>query len=1242
MLVRLTQSAAADGVLRVAVSVDGEGLPPARVEAEVPFSVEPTDIERLRWYLEDFLEYPLDPAPELARGVEQRLVEVGTGLFRAVFQSSDDARDLWAMVRNRLGNARIEIVSDVTGAAALPWELLRDPATNVAVALRARTFVRAHHNPAQRMEPHPADQPSLRVLLVICRPQGSADVPFRSVAGHLAGLAHNHRSLLRLDVLRPPTFDKLARVLRAATDAGDPYRVVHFDGHGTYLDSAQLNGGSNAGAGNGSGNGGRSQLRASMLSPLRPGSHGYLLFEDPAAADNMQFVDGPRLGALLAETGVPVLLLNACRSAHAEAPTEPQPGDAAVADVHSRVRAYGSLAQEVADAGVPGVVAMRYNVWVVTAAQFVAGLYESLLNGQPLGEAVTAGRKHLAEQPGRAVAFEPVPLQDWMVPVVYEAARLTLFTRPATRLTLSADRPVPGERLVALPDRPDVGFIGRDETLLALDRVFDSQPIVLLYAFAGSGKTSTAAEFGRWYAETGGLFAGDGATQGVVLFSSFEHQLPLPRLLDMVGETFQALLAASGIEWLTLTEDKRRDVTMQILSQVPVLWVWDNVEPVAGFPAGTPSAWSPAEQQELANFLRDVRSTKARVLLTSRRDEHGWLGDLPARVQLPAMPMREQVQLAAKIVERYPPHRITDVADWRPLLRYTAGNPLTVTVLVGQAIRQGLTTRGQIEGFVDRLHAGEGGVVGDEQQGRSRSLAASLSYGLSEAFTDTDRARLAVLHLFHDQVDVDALVLMGGVRGPASDDGDATNNPLLVPELAGLARDDGIALLDKAAEIGLLTARGGGYYAVHPALPWYFSRLFIQHHGPPDSPRAQAAARAYTNALSDIGDYYHRQIESGRHQFVRRVAAEEANLLHARTLARINGWWDLVTGPMQGLDVLYGFTGRRADWARLVDELTPDLTDAATDQSVPGRDHQWSLLTGYRSRLALRTRNWPLAEHLQSLTLDWHRLQADDDLTRSPGELDDMARFRIRNLAVSLQQLGGLLRDQGRADCVDVYQESAELLRRIGARREEATTAFNLGHAYIDVTEVCDLDRAENAYRYSLELRDADDQLGRARCVGELGRVAFQRFKNARLAGEADLIQLAHLDTALRHYHEELDLLLADAITDLDVTHGQLGVVYARRADFDSDLLDTAIGHYRRSVEYATADGNPYSAGQSRYNAALLLARHRRPSEAQAWANAALRDFDTVGAGAQQDAAQTRELLAHIDSTQADQQSDAT
>src|SRR5579859_2434927 len=265
---------------------------------------------------------------------------------------------------------------------------------------------------------------------------------------------------LDLDVLRPATFARLSEALHAAYDAGRPYHVVHFDGHGTYVDVA-----------------GPSRVSTSaymygftLAAPARPGQHGYLVFEDPDSEENQQLADGPALGKLLTRTGVPVLVLNACRSAYAEARAEP--GEAS-GDVHARIRAYGSLAAEIADEGVPGVVAMRYNVHVVTAAQFVADLYAHLLAGKSLGQAAAAARRALAANPVREIGAVPVSLQDWAVPVVYESAPLVLLrppdhTAPLIKLTATetkTDDSGPG----GVPRPPDAGFFGRDESLLALD-----------------------------------------------------------------------------------------------------------------------------------------------------------------------------------------------------------------------------------------------------------------------------------------------------------------------------------------------------------------------------------------------------------------------------------------------------------------------------------------------------------------------------------------------------------------------------------------------------------------------------------------------------------------------------------------------------------------------------------------------------------------------------------------------------
>ena len=138
----------------------------------------------------------------------------------------------------------------------------------------------------------------------------------------------------------------------------------------------------------------------SLVSPPRPGSHGFLVFEDPGLRGGSSWWTARRWARLLADAGVPVLVLNACRSAHADLATEPETvtGEG---DAHRRVRAYGSLAQEVMDAGVAGVVAMRYNVYVVTAARFIGDVYAGLLAGRPLGRrgdrgAAAAGRRPAA------------------------------------------------------------------------------------------------------------------------------------------------------------------------------------------------------------------------------------------------------------------------------------------------------------------------------------------------------------------------------------------------------------------------------------------------------------------------------------------------------------------------------------------------------------------------------------------------------------------------------------------------------------------------------------------------------------------------------------------------------------------------------------------------------------------------------------------------------------------------------
>lgn len=1224
---RLTQIPIGEGRYHVEVALEGDGLPRMTADGGFDFSLSPQQAEDLRWYLEDYLQHPHDPAPKIAARVEALIKELGVTLFRAVFQSSDDARDLWATLRLGLSDTRVEVVTGVNEAAAVPWELLRDPTTDTPLALRARSFVRAHPQPAQRPGLPSADSASMRILLVICRPGGDDDVPFRSVAMRiLKGLSVSASDVFQLDVLRPPTFEQLGEALRRAVSEGRPYHIVHFDGHGMFLDLGQLfeeqaSGGPEE----------ENELPDALADfdprrysprnvyPRQPreGRRGYLAFENPQGPHNLRLIDGPELGALLAETGVPVLVMNACRSAYPESPASPEKADEN-RDPHAKVRAFGSLAQEVMDAGVAGVVAMRYNVYVVTAAQFVADLYAALAEGQPFGEAATLGRKKLNDQPQREVAYGPLPLQDWVVPVAYEAAPLALIRRrgPGQAFSISVDA---GQSVAArgsldpqLPRRPDAGFFGRDGTLLKLDRLFDTQNVVLLHAYAGGGKTATVAEFARWYSLTDGV-------RGPVLYTSFEHHRSLARVLDQLGQVFNEPLERAGVNWLALEDAERRAVALEVLGKIPVLWVWDNVEPVAGFPAAARSAWSAEEQSELADFLRDARETQAKFLLTSRRDERGWLGDLPARVELPPMPMQERVQFARALAERHG-RRITDIEAWRSLLRFTRGNPLAITVLIGQALRDNLTTREQIEAFVARLRAGESAFEDEASEGRTKSLGASLSYGFKHAFTEDEGRLLALLHLFQGCVNVAVLLQMSD-----------PSEPDRLPELAGATEERWASLLGRAAEIGLIDAVADGFYYIHPALPWFFRVLFEQYYGAAGVPGADGlrATRAYAEAIAGLSYYLYETYEKGRRESIPLLEIEEQNLLHARSLAITHGWWDTVVRIMRGLHTLYEHSGRWGALKRVVDDIYPLLIDPATDRPLPGHEEHWRLIIEHRSRIAFEERRWDVAERLQRALVDDSRERCYAALAALEGRPTREEFHTIRSYVVSLHEFGMIQSQLGQPECVETFLEVLKLCRQIGEERMEAGTLLNLGVAYLTLPGRIDLQKAEEVLKRGLSLVPENDHFGRSKYLSELGFIAIERFKQAQASRASGETMVEMLNEGYHLYQEALDLTPPNALSSLSVKNSALCNIYRYAGDSKN-----ALRHGLESIRLEEEQGNTFNAAMGRYNVAIVLAEAGRADDAREYANAALRALGPYANHAAELIGQVRGLISQLDQSQ--------
>jgi len=314
-----------------------------------------------------------------------------------------------------------------------------------------------------------------------------------------------------------------------------------------------------------------------------------------------------------------------------------------------------------------------------------------------------------------------------------------------------------------------------------------------------------------------------------------------------------------------------------------------------------------------------------------------------------------------------------------------------------------------------------------------------------------------------------------------------------------------------------------------------------------------------------------------------------------------------------------------------VEDVLPDFVDPSTQGPIAGREEEWSLMTEYRVHLAEDERNWPEAERLQQLDVDWNRKRAQPALAVMQDRRDATDRNVIRTLAASLHELAEIQREQGRPTCAETYRETLDLADAIDDTAAQAICAFNLGHTYKDIAGLRDLDEAERWYRRSLDLRAPGDGLGRGRCLSQLGSIAYDRFRHARNAKRPPEELARHLTEAAQLYEQALEMTPRSAIRECGVKHNALGTIYAVTGD-----IDRALHHYQQDIRYCELGDDIFGAGQTRRSAAITLVQADRMVDARAYAEAALANFRTFGDRAAAEIQQALQLIAHIDQAMAD------
>ena len=965
----------------------------------------------LRWYLEQFLDYPFSPHTEVAERIQAALNEWGQQAFTALFDRGR-GRDMYRdALRDGLDNLTLKIASDDPYVLAWPWEALQDPQISGALAQHARIErqLSGQHDPVDLPE-LPRD--GINILLVTARPYDH-DVGYRTLSRPLLDLIRQEQLPARVQVLRPPTFAQLREHLRQRPQH---YHIVHFDGHGGYGPNRAANG---------------YQLQ---------GFQGRLIFETADGAADP--IEAATLSALLREHRIPMMVLNACQSAMIDATAQD---------------AFASVAAALLQAGVRSVVAMSYALYVSAARVFLPDFYRRLFAQGNMTEAVRAGRQAMLLQPGRICYRGEFPLEDWLVPVVYQQD-------PPDLPFATAAAPETEDRIVLPPeaeqgDHP-YGFIGRDSALLTLERAMRRAPAgILIHGLGGVGKTTLAQGFLAWLADTGGL-------QAEPFWFSFQDIGSSDYVFnEMVARLF-------GTAAMAADRDVKISHLVQAFKAQPRVIVWDNFESASGIPgADAPPRLPEADRLQLRDFLAQLRGGKTKVIITSRSPETSWLPPTACyRLPLVGLQTEERWTFCHAIVndlglrvQRDDPHLVE-------LMELLDGHPLAMRAMLTQLAAR--SAQALTEQLRSRLQP-------DEADDTQAKLFATLRF--VEASLPKALQPLLIPLALHERFVHAAILEAMAEAADAGQDRAAIDQFLSGLEFAGL-----------------LAGQGQGVYQIHPALTG-----FLRAQPTPDDAAEADWRRAFVDILGRLADdvapkllheqrpvfdlfgaSFHRALteaealEMGQHgaALAQSLAAYAQN---QRDFSQAEQWYRKSLaivekqGNEHGAAITYHQLGMIAEEQRDFSQAEQWYRKSLAIVEKQGNEHGAAITYHQLGRIAEEQRDFSQAEQWYRKSLAIFEKQGNE-----------------HGAAITYHQLGMIAQEQRDfSQAEQWYRKSLAIKEKQGNEHGAASTYHQLG---MIAQEQRDFSQAEQWYRKSLAIKEKQgNEHGAASTYHQLGNMAL-------------------------------------------------------------------------------------------------------------------------------------------------------
>lgn len=1042
------------------------------------------EAEDMRWYLEEFYLWPIGVFKEQAARVEAQLPKWGQGLYRAALgpQVAQEVLNAWQQA-SVIGERRFSVfvdselpdgASDTEQAAAkeaasellsLPWELLHDGRGflfhgNNPVRVRRRL-------PNRHSQRHRPTGLPIRILLVSPRPEeenGVAYLDHRTSAKPLIEAAENLGELAKVAVLVPPTFSALEEALQKAADAGEPFDVIHFDGHGIYDKKHGL---------------------------------GALCFEDPNEVEKlekrkMDLIHAERLAAVIRDHRIPLVFLEACQTAKTkEDPT-------------------ASVAAKLLEEGVTSIVAMSHNVLVETAHRFVKVFYQEIAQGKRVGAAMIAGQRelHRDTKRGKVMGAGELHLQDWFVPVLYQEQQdLQLITLLPGKEVLQIQAKQRHLSLGELPELTTHKFQGRSRELLALERLLHRERYAAVRGQGGAGKTTLAVELAQWLVRTNRFRR--------AAFVSLEQYTDARTVLDSIG---RQLVSGYSVAQYSDLKQALQPVERALSDRATII-VLDNMESVL------PKV---DEEQDTIKVLFDLcqklldADLATRIVFTSRES----LPALFQReINLGALSRTDAIALVSDVMKREgltpkaedpggDPQEIVD------LVEAVNCHARALVLLAREVSRKGVraTTENlhHLMTELDRKHPGD----------RENSLYASVELSLRRLPVEV-REQIKPLAVFHGGAHFFVLQMTLGAdagaarniglqlieAGLAEDRGyghlrlDPALPPYLMRELNSAEQEEARArwaeamsqltafLYKQRFKDAELSAR-----LTILELPNLIAMLmWIQDKATPErvvdlansveallskSGRSQAVAQATRSrkqAAQSLGKWSHASYLAESASIDRFL--ERGDLVTAHTAAQQLLQRCLTSGEVAYADAAYDIA--MAHW-RLGRVLKVGGAAEAALSSLAEAQQRFQALNDAGDTDAERMASVVITESADCLINlgRWDEATAAyEEAIRRDGKRNDQ-----RGVAVNKGQLGTVHMLQGHfADALEAHAEARAIFESLGEPDMLATAWHQIGLVYKYTRQ---FEQAERAYRQSLAIRVQQKNLaGEAGSLGELANL---------------------------------------------------------------------------------------------------------------------------------------------------------